>query len=125
MKNKIKYIAANAGALIIAAAPTASANPGRESFFSASSIFHLALLICAVFCLLWGLKVLSLVRGGLLSRGWQMFVLGFATLVLAQVLVVFGKAHVLAMPEFVAVLLYLVMAAVWLAGLYQIQKALT
>jgi len=125
MKNKIIQITIGSGIFSLFTVQTASANAGGEGIFSASTIFNLFLLIGAVLCLLAAVKILSLVRGGLLSKGWQMFVLGFASLVLAQVLIVSQKAHILPMPEFVAVILYLVMAGTWLAGLYQIRKALT
>jgi hypothetical protein len=124
MKNKIRQTAIGAIALSLFVAQSASANTGGESFFSATGIFNFFLLVCAVMCLVWGLKVLSLVRGGLMSRSWQMFVLGFAALVLAQVFVVSHKAHILPIPEFVATMLYLVMGGTWLVGLFQIRKIL-
>lgn len=124
MKNKIIQIILSSGILSLFTVRTASANAGGEGFFSASAIFNLFLLVCAVLCLLAAVKILSLVRGGLLSKGWQMFVLGFASLVLAQVLIVSQKAHILPTPEFVTVILYLVMAGAWLAGLYQIRRVL-
>jgi len=124
MKKLIIKGALYAGLLGLASAQTASANTGGESFFSASSIFNFFLLICAVLCLLGSVKILSLVRGGLLSKGWQMLVLGFAALVLAQLFVVSQKAHIFAMPESIIVLLYLLMAGTWLVGLHQIRKIL-
>ncbi len=124
MRNKIIQGIIGFGILNLLPVQKASANNGGESFFSAASIFNFFILICSILCLLAAVKVLSLVRGGLLSKGWQMFVLGFAALVLAQVLTVSQKAHILPTPEFVTALLYLVMAVTWLAGLYQIRKVL-
>ena len=103
----------------------ASADSGGGGFFSAASLFHLALLACAVIGLLWAVQILSLVKGGLMSRSWQMFLLGFVLLCLAQVLIIFDRAKIVSMPDYVSTLLYVAMAGTWLAGLYQTRKVLS
>jgi len=106
-----------------------SAQPARasisvEGVYSTSAIFNLALLICAVICLIWSLKILSLVRGGLISKSWQMFVLGFCFLILAQLLIVGGKVGLFFIPAYIKTALYFFMTMTWLIGLYQTRRVL-
>ncbi|UCD18538.1 MAG: hypothetical protein JSV44_06415 [Candidatus Zixiibacteriota bacterium] len=102
----------------------ARASIDAAQLYSTASIFNLVLLLCAIVCLAWSLKILSLVRGGVLSRSWQMFVLGFGFLLLAQVLILSERAELLQVPGFVATAFYLMMAITWLVGLYQTRKIL-
>jgi hypothetical protein len=95
-----------------------------EGIYTISAIFNIVLLLCAIICLIWSLKILSLVRGGLISKSWQMFVLGFCFLILAQLLAVGEKAGLFVLPVYIGTVLYLMMAMTWLAGLYQTRKVL-
>jgi hypothetical protein len=119
----IKRAAAIIGISLSAVSP-ASANSGSEGMFSVSSIFNLILLICAIIGLLWAIRILALVRGGLMSKSWQMIVLGFACLAMAQILILGEKVNILPLPGYVATLFYILMAGTWLAGLYQTRKIL-
>jgi len=103
---------------------SASANPDGQGKFSVSSLFNLILLACSVVGLLWALKVLSLVRGGLMSKSWQMFLLGFIFLGIAQIISLMVDINIVAFPEFVSTLFYMLMAGTWLAGLHQTRKVL-
>jgi hypothetical protein len=84
----------------------------------------LILLACSVVGLLWALKVLSLVRGGLMSKSWQMFLLGFIFLGVAQIISLMVDINIVAFPEFVSTLFYMLMAGTWLVGLHQTRKVL-
>jgi len=95
-----------------------------EDFYSTTSIFNVSLLICAFICLMWSLRIMSLVRGGLMSKSWQMFVLGFGFLVVAQLIIVGDKVQLYSMPGHVVTILYLLMAIMWLIGLYRTRRVL-
>lgn len=103
---------------------TAYASIKIDNFYSTTSIFNISLLICAFICLMWSLRIMSLVRGGLMSKSWQMFVLGFGFLVVAQLIVVGDKAHLYNTPGHVITILYLLMAIMWLIGLYRTRRVL-
>lgn len=119
-----KRILSGGLAAFIALTPAAYAGNGVEGGFTAVSILHLALLLCAIVGLIWAMKILSLVRGGLMSKSWQMILVGFICLCLAQAVALVSKLGFLAVPEIIVTLLYLSMAATWLAGLYQTRKVL-
>jgi hypothetical protein len=124
MRRKIISTLAAVMAGVLAAAPPAFASFEMENMYSTSAIFNTILLICAAICLIWSLKILSLVRGGLISRSWQMFALGFSFLTLAQMIVVGESAGFFAIPAYVTTVLYLLMTFTWLVGLYQTRKVL-
>lgn len=108
---------------LLAVSP-ASANTGSGGIFTASVFFNLVLLGGAVVGLLWALQILDLVKGGLMSKSWQMFLLGFVSLALAQLLVLIQRLNFVAIPDFVSSFFYVIMAGTWLAGLYQTRKVL-
>ena len=95
-----------------------------QSLYTTGSAISILLLLCAIICLIWALKILSLVRGGLMSRSWQMFVVGFCFLIFAQLLTIGQEARIFSLPGYMVTALYLVMAFTWLMGLYQTRKVL-
>jgi len=103
---------------------SAEASISTENLYDTGSMINLVLLLCALVCLVWSLKILSLVRGGLLSKSWQMFVLGFGFLLLAQVIMIAESVNLFSIPAFIATALYLLMGLTWLVGLYQTRKIL-
>nr|MBN2276705.1 hypothetical protein [candidate division Zixibacteria bacterium] len=114
---------------IIALMVLGSHQPARAAFnmdnlSSPSGLINIVVLLCAVICLVWALKIMSLVRGGLISKSWQMFALGFSFLIMAQVIVVLQEAGFFSVPGYLTTALYLIMTITWLMGLYQTRKVL-
>ncbi|HDL03365.1 MAG TPA: hypothetical protein ENH25_04450 [candidate division Zixibacteria bacterium] len=95
-----------------------------NALYTTTNIIHLVVLICAALCLIWALKILTLVKGGLISKSWQMFVLGFCFLIAAQLTVVGENVGLLLIPTYITTALYLLMTITWLAGLYQTRRVL-
>ncbi len=110
--------------VFVLAGDAAQASINIEDFYTTSSIFDIALLICALICLMWSLRIMSLVRGGLMSKSWQMFVLGFGFLVIAQLFVVGENARLFLLPGYITSALYLLMVFMWIAGLYKTRRVL-
>jgi len=100
----------------------ATLNP--EGLYSTTAIINVVVLLCAAGCLIWSLKILSLVRGGLISKSWQMIVVGFCCLIAAQLTVIGVKIGLFLIPAYVSTALYLLMTITWMAGLYQTRKVL-
>ncbi len=103
---------------------TAHATVEAKSLFSASGMINLVILICVLIGLLWSIKIMSLVKGGLMSKSWQMFSLGFAFLIIARFLIVIESINAFTAPEPVITILYLLMIITWLMGIYQTKKIL-
>jgi hypothetical protein len=110
--------------LVVLVGNAAQASIKIEDFYTTTSIFDIILLVCALICLLWSLRIMSLVRGGLMSKSWQMFVLGFCFLVIAQVFTLGENARLFFLPGYVSTALYLLMAIMWLGGLYRTRRIL-
>ncbi len=86
------------------------------------SVFAL-LAACAglAFCL----QVMSLVKGGLFSRIWQMFVIGFVLLALSQAAVLLVHFEIMLLPGFVVPALMLLMTAVFSYGIIEAKRILS
>ena len=90
----------------------------------AQVIVNVVILVAALACLLLAMKLSSLVRGGALARGWQLWVFSFLALAVGQLLILAEKFDVFVIGFDLAAVLYLVTVALWLAGLVQTRKVL-
>jgi len=120
--SKLRYILPAAAALFLFS--PAQAAMDTQQLFSPAGIIDLALVLCVIICLFWAMKVISLVRGGLMSKGWQMFATGFIILLVARLLSIGESISLLQLPGYIGTALYLLMAFTWLIGLYQTKKVL-
>lgn len=103
---------------------TAQAGINPALFYTPSGILEVLIFLGSLICLLWSAKVMSLVKGGLLSRTWQMFSLGFGFLLIASLLSLGETVNIMKFPAYVFGALYLFMIVTWLVGLFQVKKAL-
>ncbi len=94
-------------------------------FYTPAGILDIAILIGALVCLIWASKVLSLVKGGLLSKSWQMFAFGFGLLLVARILALAETVSLFQIPAFTLTGIYLAMILIWLYGLYRTKKILS
>lgn len=88
------------------------------------TIFSLLVLIVAVAGLVGAFKVAEMVRGGLLSKVWQMFIVGFVVLVLAQVASLLHAFEILALPSFVVPMMLVVMVGLFAYGVFEAKRTL-
>ena len=124
MIKKLLNISVAAAGMTAAFASSASASLKVEDLYTTTSIVHIISLLCALICLIWAMKILSYVRGGSMSKSWQMFVLGFGFLVIAQILALSKNTGLMILPEYFSAVIYLLMAMTWLVGLYQTRRVL-
>lgn len=114
------------GLLLIAVAPLSRAEAANVAVMTnPPAILNMLVLVGAVVCTAGAVQVLSLVRGGRLSRSWQWFIGGFAALALAEIILLCQMFEVLTLPEFVVPTLLLVMAALFLYGVLEIKRTLS
>lgn len=91
---------------------------------SPPALMDLAVLIIAAVCTIGCLKILTLVRGGLLSRGWQFFAASFGLLALVQLLAVLERLEVFVLPEFLLPACLALMSIIFLGGILQTKRTL-
>lgn len=78
----------------------------------------------AVFGAVGAAQVMSLVRGGAMARAWQMFLIGFIVMALAQVANLLNSTDVMALPEFVQPALWLVCLGFFGYGVFWMKRTL-
>ena len=82
-------------------------------------------LLCAVAATGGAVKVLSLVKGGRLSKCWQMFVLGFALLTISQIIMLCQVMEVFTLPEVVVPALSVAAVGLLLYGILEVKRTLS
>lgn len=87
-------------------------------------IVNVVILAGALACLAVAFRLFTLVKGGALAKGWQMWVISFLVLALGQVFVLAEKLEVFAIGFDIAGILYLAAVALWFMGLLQTRKVL-
>lgn len=115
-----------AGLLLLAVAPLSSAQAANLAVIATPpAVFNLLVLVGAVACTTFSFKVWTLIRGGRLSKAWQWFMGGFACLALAEIILLFRLFELVTLPEFIAPLLLLAMAGLFLYGLLETKRTLS
>jgi len=89
------------------------------------TIFSTVLLIGAVVGLVGAFRVAELVRGGLLFKCWQMFILGFVVLALAEAAALLQIFEVLTIPSFVVPGLLFIMVGLFVYGVFEARRTLS
>ena len=88
------------------------------------NILHLVVLIAAVIGLASAISVQNLVRGGALAKCWQLFMAGFGALVICQGILIGSALDFFVVPVFIVPCLLLVMAGLFLFGIYEAKRVL-
>lgn len=87
-------------------------------------LINIVILAGAIASLTVALRLLSLVRGGALAKGWQMWLISFFSLALAQIVVLAEQLHFIAISFDVAGVFYLVTVVLWFMGLLRTRRVL-
>ena len=107
--------------VIAAATPAQAAN--LAVITNPPTLLNLFILVFAVGCLASAAKVMSLVRGGQLSRSWQMFAAGFAVLTLCQLATLSSHLDLILLPSFVVPAGLVLMSGLFLFGIIETKRA--
>jgi len=110
--------------LTIAAAGNAHAS-NLAVITNPPNMIHLLVLAGAVFGSVASFKVLESVRGGMLSRCWQMLAFGFVVLAIAQLLRILSQIEVIFIPSFVVPAAWAVMAGLFAYGIWEAKRNLS
>ena len=87
-------------------------------------LFNVVILAGALACLAAAIKLFTLVKGGALAKGWQLWVVSFVALICAQIFVLAEKLDVFAVGFDIPGLMYLATVTLWFIGLLQTRKVL-
>jgi len=92
---------------------------------SPPTFFTIVIFVAACACVAVCFQVLALVRGGQLSRSWQLFLAGFAVLAASQLGLILHSFGVIVLPSWLVPGLMLAMAGVFFYGLYETKRILS
>jgi hypothetical protein len=88
------------------------------------TILNLLVLGLGVAGIAIGFQVMKVLKGGFLSRAWQIFVAGFAVLVLAQVSVLLPTFEIVALPSWVSPGLTVLWVGTLFYGVFETKRVL-
>ncbi len=87
-------------------------------------LLNIVILAAAIASLLVAIRLLMLVKGGALARGWQLWVISFFTLAFAQIIILAEKLNLFALSFDIAGVFYLATVVLWFMGLLQTRRLL-
>jgi hypothetical protein len=122
MKMK-RYTAVPAGLLLLLSPSAHAAN--LAVITQPPTIFNLVVLVVAVVGIVGAFRVADLVRGGLLFKSWQLFIVGFLVLALAQIAALVHSFAIVSLPTFVVPLLLVVMVGLFAYGVFEARRTLS
>jgi hypothetical protein len=88
------------------------------------TLLNLGVLVLSLAALVIGVQLLGAVRGGMLSRPWQIMVGGFALLALSQIATLLQTFEIVLMPAWVAPSIMVLWAGVFFYGLFETKRTL-
>jgi len=91
---------------------------------SPPTILSIVIFLVALGCLYGVLKVLSLLKGGYLSKSWQLFMSSFIVLALSQVANLLNDFELLLVPSFLVPALLVVASGLLLIGIFETKQTL-
>lgn len=107
-------------------AVTANANAANFAIItSPPTLLSVVVLLIAVGCLVVSFKVMDLVRGGALFKGWQIFMLGFICLAISQIFVLLRDLEMLVLPAYVVPGVLALSIILFLFGVIETKKSLS
>ena len=89
------------------------------------TILNLAVFLVAGAAVVICLQVWSVVKGGYLSRSWQLFGAGFALLLISQLSVLLQTFEIVVLPVWVTPTLLALMAALFCYGAFETRRVLS
>ncbi|HDL01888.1 MAG TPA: hypothetical protein ENH23_06620 [candidate division Zixibacteria bacterium] len=75
-------------------------------------------------CLVGSYKILSLVKGGLLFKSWQIFLSAFIVLIISQAANLINDLEIFILPSFVVPALLLLAIGLFMLGVFETKKTL-
>ncbi len=82
------------------------------------------LLLVGLGCLVGSVKILSLLRGGLLFKSWQIFLSAFAVLMISQLANLLHDFEIFMLPSFAVPALLLLALGLFMFGVFETKKTL-
>lgn len=114
-------------AISIFAAVTLSGNAHAANFAVITrppTIMNLVVMLLGVAGIVISFQLMKSLRGGIMVKAWQVFVAGFAVLVLGQISILLQVFEVATLPNWVSPGLMVVWAGTFFYGAFEVKRVL-
>jgi hypothetical protein len=91
---------------------------------SPPTILNLIIMLLAIAGIVIGIQLMNSMKGGLLGRAWQIFIVGFGVLVLGQASVLLQTFEIIVLPDWVAPGLMVLWAGLFFYGVFETKRVL-
>ena len=108
--------------IAISAEQASSAN--IAAIIQPPAFLSLFILVAAAACAVVCFQVVQLVRGGHLSKSWQIFLGGFIVLALSQFFTLCNNLELFTTPGWIVPVLLLAMSGLFFYGLFELRRIL-
>lgn len=92
---------------------------------SPPTLFSFFVMLVAGFCLFGSFQVFNQVRGGMLSKSWLMFLIGFILLAVSQFLNIATAMEIFIIPAMIVPLMLFLMTGVFAYGVFMARRTLS
>lgn len=89
------------------------------------ALLTLVIFLCACACVAFCFQVYSLVRGGQFSRGWILFMSGFAVLALSQLGLLLDGFGIIVLNRYIVPGMLVIMTGLFFYGLMETKRVLS
>ena len=111
-----KILAFSALFVAVTGSPAMAAN--LAVITSPPTLLNFLVFCIAIGCIVGSVKVMGLVKGGHFFKSWQIFLLGFAGLALAQLAGLIKDFEIVSLPAFLVPILVVVASGLLLYGIF-------
>lgn len=112
---------------VILSSLTLSANANAANFAvitAPSTILSILIFIVSLGCLYGVVKVLSILKGGYLSKSWQLFLSSFIVLALSQIVNLINQFELITVPSFLVPALLVITTGLFLFAIFETKQTL-
>jgi hypothetical protein len=113
------------GMILVIGFPTTTYAAELALLLAVPSLFDGAILIVSAVALVGAIRVYGSVKGGLLAKSWQFFVIALICLVVAQLFQLANIAGYFQAPELLRPVIFTAMAGLFLLGVLKARRALS
>lgn len=110
--------------LVVVAGATAQA-ANFAVITSPPTVLNAFILLIAIACAVGSIKIFELVRGGQMSKSWQILILGFIIFAASQIVNLCVAFEIISLPAYVVPALVVVALGLFLHGIFETKRILS
>ena len=92
---------------------------------SPPTLLNALILLIAIACAIGSIKIFELVRGGQMSKSWQILIIGFIIFAASQIVSLCVTFEIIGLPAYVVPALVVVALGLFLYGIFETRRVLS